>query len=494
MNGRRLAVLGAVLAVGIAGLPAGGALSQERAAFDFDTGNAITEVIFPVSTPGIRTYVSQSASDASLVVRIVALMDNGWFDAIAPYHPTAVGIYSRLGRRPAGEGATNRNKNIAILYSTYRVLSGLVPQGVAEWRRMLASVGLDPDDRGTDARTPVGLGNLAAQAVLDRRARDGMNQLGDEGGRRYHRRPYADYTGYRPVNTADELRDPSRWQPAVTTTGAGIFRAQQFVTPQWAVTRPYSFTDPARFRVPPPKDSDHRNRQGYKRQADEVIAASAALTDEQKMKAELFNDKFLALGFPAVMAAENRRLPLDRFVHSLAATELAAFDAGIAIWSEKRRYDAVRPFSAIAHVYGRRPITAWGGPGKGTVTDLPAHEWKSYLNVADHPEYPSGSAGFCSALAQVQRRVHGTDQVDLSLPREKGSSLVEPGLTPARDITLRWSSWTALEDDCGLSRVWGGVHFKAASRAGHEIGRAVGEAAYAFVREHVSGQAPPPRS
>jgi hypothetical protein len=40
-----------------------------------------------------------------------------------------------------------------------------------------------------------------------------MNQLGDEGGVLCNRQPYADYTGYDPVNTAYDLRDPSRWQP-----------------------------------------------------------------------------------------------------------------------------------------------------------------------------------------------------------------------------------------------------------------------------------------
>ena len=43
-----------------------------------------------------------------------------------------------------------------------------------------------------------------------------MNQLGDEGGRQYNRRPYEDYTGYKPVNTAYKLSDPSRWQPLLT--------------------------------------------------------------------------------------------------------------------------------------------------------------------------------------------------------------------------------------------------------------------------------------
>jgi hypothetical protein len=59
-----------------------------------------------------------------------------------------------------------------------------------------------------------------------------MNQLGDEGGRKYNRRPCEDYTGYRSVNSAFKLSDPSRWQPLITTPGNGTFTVQQFVTPQ----------------------------------------------------------------------------------------------------------------------------------------------------------------------------------------------------------------------------------------------------------------------
>jgi len=62
--------------------------------------------------------------------------------------------------------------------------------------------------------------------------------------------------------------------------------------------------------------------------------------------------------------------------------------AGIVSWNEKTKWNSVRPFSAIRYLYGEQPVKAWGGPGKGTVTDLPASRWKEYLNLPDHPEYP----------------------------------------------------------------------------------------------------------
>src|SRR5262245_25908566 len=167
-----------------------------EAQFDFDSGNSGIEVIIPAVIPALAQ--TTSLNDAPIILRHTTLITNAWFDAIAPYHPTAVGVYSRLGRRPASEAATNRNKNVAMFYATYRLLSRLMPRFAANWRAMMESVGLNPDDIGTDVRTPIGIGNRAGNAVAAARERDGMNQLGDEGGKRYHLRPYEDYTGYQP--------------------------------------------------------------------------------------------------------------------------------------------------------------------------------------------------------------------------------------------------------------------------------------------------------
>lgn len=459
--------------------------------FNLDTGNAPLEILGPTIVGHILQDVSPSAGDATLVLRYTTLASNAWFDAVAPYHPTAQGIYSRLGRRPAAE-ATLRNLNTAMVYATYRLLTTLTPSRAANWRAMVVAAGLNPDDNSEDTTTAIGIGNRAGRAVAAARVHDGMNQLGDEGGVTFNREPFADYTGYQPVNTAYELRDPSRWQPRSVSSGFGIFRVQQFVTPQYARTRPYSYTNPNQFQAPRPSASDPRgNRQGYQEQADEVINSSANLTDRQKMTSEFFNDKLNSLGFSAFFAAQSRGVGLIELIQFDFLTNMAAFDTGIAIWNQKTRWDAVRPFSAIRYLYGDRPIRAWGGPGKGTV-NIPASQWREYLNVADHPEYPSGSASFCGAHAQAARRWSNSDTLNLAVPFARGSSKVEPGLTPATDIMLGpWPTWTDFETDCGNSRIWGGVHFRSAVEQGRPIGHAIGNAAYDFVKRHVDGNAPP---
>ncbi len=495
--GAAAAGLGTAPAAHAAGPPVdGGRECAPPEDFDLDHGNAVRDLF--ASRGAACQEQATAPMDAPLVVRLTHLMQSAWFDAIAPYHPTAVGVHSRLGRRPAGERVTNRARNIALLYAAHRVHTAVLPQPDDFTSGLLTALGLDPEDRREDTGTPVGIGNLAGRAVVESRLRDGMNQTGDEGGRRYHPMPYADYLGYRPVNTAYEVSDPSRWQPALGPhrrrlsdgpSDLGAFLVQQFSVPQWGVTRPYAIGDPGRFRVPPPRDSDHRRTEAYRRQADEVLAASAALTDEQKLIAETFDNKFLGIGRPVFAAAEHHRLDLDGWVQLCLCASTATFDAGIVVWQEKRRYDAVRPFTAVRHLYGDRPVTAWGGPGRGTVTDIPGSRWQSYLKVADHPEYPSASTTLCAAQAQAARRFLGSDALGYVRTVPRGGSLVEPGVTPARDLELRWDTWEQATRHCGLSRIWGGVHFRSAIEASWELGPGIGDLAHDFVRRHITGEA-----
>lgn len=454
--------------------------------FDFNAGNAAIEVVIPAVVPVIYQHVSPSAGDATLVLRITTLITNSWYDATAPYHPTAVGVYSHLGRRPESE-ASNANINIALIYASYQVLNSLLPEFSQNWRDILLGVGLDPDDTSSDLTTAIGLGNVAGLAVVAGRENDGMNQLGNEG-RDNNLLPYSDYTGYQPINTAYRLYRPSQWQPDIQRQGMGLYKVQQFVTPQYALVEPYSYRSPRYFRVPRPLNSNVKYRNAYRAQANEVLRASANLTEEQKLKSEFFDNKILSLGLSAVHAAITQNLTLLEFIHLDFLTNMAAFDAGIFVWKEKRRHDAVRPFSAIKYLYRNRWVTAWGGPGRGTI-ELPASEWKSYLEEADHPEYPSASACFCQAHAQSARLYLGNDQLGYAVQYPAGSSRIEPGMTPSADKTLVFNTWTELAEDCGQSRLWAGVHFQSAIDESVDFCPIFGDMAFEYMDALVSGTA-----
>lgn len=459
--------------------------SSQDDGFDINHDNVLLEVVYPKFQPVSREQDSGRA--VSLTVDLIMLIELPWFDAIAPYHPTAEGIFSDMGRRPESEHTT-RNQNIAVTYAAFTSLNAVLPQYKSRWIEMMNEAGLDPDNTAEDPSTPSGIGIIAAKKAIAARQDDGSNRYGDLNGRKYHKRPYSDYTGYRPVNTAYELRDPSRWQPN-TSSARGVYKDQQFATPHYGRVRPFTYDSPTEFKVPPPVSSNHHNRRAYKRQADEVLKASANLTDEQKAAAEVFDDKVLSLGRAATAVVAGGDFNTEEAVHYVTMTDVAFVDVTIATWYYKRKFDSVRPGSAIAYLYGDEKVTAWGGPGQGTVDDITGGEWEGYLDSvsADHPEYPSASSALCLALAAQVPQLTGTDEIKITAPFPKGSSVVEPGVTPSSDITLQWNSWTEYADACGESRIWAGENFRSSVEAAEHYAPEIGDMSYEFVQRKLNG-------
>ncbi len=440
--------------------------------------NPLIDIVLPKLYPIIAMDVSPSLGDATLINRLNLVVALAMMDAAAPYHESAIGMYTRIPRRSPSE-INDHNINTAMLHAAYQALVGLLPQRAPVWRDMLSDYGLNPADESSDQATPVGIGNLAGIGALEGRLRDGMNQLGN----------YQDNTGYMPVNSAYVLRDPSRWQPGLRLQGTGVYTVQQFVTPQLANTEPVGAFDPRQFRVAPPTASDPEDWHAYKEQADAVLEVSTNLNDEQKLKAEFFDNKILSLGLSYLHLARERDWSPADTVRGYFVKTAAALDGSIVTWQEKARYDAVRPFSAIRHIYGDELVAAWAGPGAGA-GEIPASQWLSYLPEADHPEYPSGSTCGCYAQAQAVRRFSGTDDLNWSVAYPAGSSRVEPGFTPAEDLTLSFPTWTDFARDCGQSRVWAGVHFPAAVEASADLCGGFGDLAYEYYQTLMDGTAP----
>jgi hypothetical protein len=190
----------------------------------------------------------------TISARALAVVHTAIYDAWAAYDPVAVG--TRLGgtlRQPEVD-RTVGNKNKAVSFAAYAALVDLFPASQPVYVQQMTDLGYAVD--GSDASTAAGVGATAAQAVLDFRHRDGANQLGDEPGGA----PgvaYSDYTGYRPVNTWDTVKDPDRWQPLCVplpppgaTECAG--KIQTFLTPFWDRVTPFALTSPSQFRPPGP--------------------------------------------------------------------------------------------------------------------------------------------------------------------------------------------------------------------------------------------------
>ena len=63
-------------------------------------------------------------------------------------------------------------------------------------------------------------------------------------------------------------------------------------------------------------------------------------------------------------------------------------------------------------------------------------------------------------------------------------------MTPARDMTLHFNTWTDFASDCGQSRYWGGVHFPAAVDASAAYCSAFGDMAFEYYQTLMDGTAP----
>ncbi|WP_331725839.1 hypothetical protein OG264_39415 (plasmid) [Streptomyces xanthophaeus] len=497
--------LGGAATVALTGLGTGSATAAESAGpaplnFNLDTDNFI-EWAQPSDDMAGKSPNGDlfGPMDVTVFLWINRLTALAAFDALAPYHNTAVGIYTKVPRRPSGESTTNRNMNIAVIHATYQIWKRVLPSKMENTRAMMTAMGLNPDDTSEDLSTPVGIANVCAKAVYENLKNDGMNFLGHEGGRKYNPLPWSDYTGYKPVNTPFKLSNPSRWQPQLGAHNGrrlgggngdmGIYVGQHMVTPHLRKVKAHIFKDPSRFRLAAPRHVDHTRPRDFKRSADEILSASANLTDRQKMLAEVMDNKVWGIGHSAIVMARRHtaKLGMHGWIHYMLEHILATFEPTIVAWHHKIAYDAARPVTVIRHVYGDRKVTAWGGPGKGTVNDLPASEWTSYLGVSDHSEYPSGSTTLAAASAQSARRYFGTDELDWKFTVAAGKSLVEPGVTPQKDLTLHIRTWTEFARICADSRVWGGVHFQTTVNRSLELGQQFGDLAHEYVQRYVKG-------
>ena len=214
-----------------------------------------------------------------MTARALAIAHTCMFDAWAAYDHRADG--TRFGgtlRRPKPE-RTLANKTSAVSYAAHRALSDLFPTQVARFDATLRDLGLDPLDGSTGVASPAGIGHTACEAVLAVRHADGANQLGDLNGGP----PYSDYTGYAPVNNPEHLHDPARWQPLRGADGT----AQTFLAPHWRHVVPFALATADEFRPQPPAMPGSAE---YLRQADEIRAFSAQLTDRRKAIAEYWAD------------------------------------------------------------------------------------------------------------------------------------------------------------------------------------------------------------
>jgi hypothetical protein len=451
--------------------------------------------------------VRESKLGPPMVARALAIAHTCIYDAWAAYDHKAVG--TRLGgalRQPPPD-RTLANRKQAISFAAYRAAVDLFPGSTTTvFDPLMRRLGFDGADLSTDRTTPTGVGTIAALAVLDVRHGDGANQLGDTFGGRPGV-PYADYTGYAPVNDPMDIRvpfdpttvhDPNFWQPLRYVDGGGNVVTPGFVGAQWQHVTTFAITPgsqrstsgPARF-----------GSAAYIAQARDLLDISAGLTDEQKMIAEYWADgprSELPPGHWDLFAQFVSRRDhhgvhshgVEQDVKLFFALTNAIADAGCCAWDNKRAFNSVRPITAIRTLFQEQAVRAWAGPYQGTRT-INGAAWFPYqpttFPTPPFPEYSSGHSNFSAAGAEILKLFTGSDRFGGGTVFRAGSSKIEPGAVPSNDITVSWATFSDAANQAGLSRRYGGIHFEQGDLDARATGRIAARVVWKKAREYWEG-------
>jgi membrane-associated phospholipid phosphatase len=418
-----------------------------------------------------------------VTARALAIVHTCMYDAWAAYDARAVGTVFGSGLRRPPEERTLAAKEVAVSFAAFTALVDLIPSQRPLFERAMEEIGLDSSDETTDPTTPAGVGHTACTAVLEWRHHDGSNQLGDMTGGA----PYSDYTDYLPLNSPTILIDPNRWQPLVTPAGT----PQAFLAPHWRYVTPFALARADQFRPRPPAMYPSAE---YFEQAEAIRLFSASLDDRKKVIAEYWSDGPGTETPPghwnllAQFVSRRDHHDLDADVKMFFVLGNALLDVSVAVWDCKAEFDSVRPVSAVRFLYAGQLIEAWGGPGRGRQM-IPGDNFQSYIATPPFAEYTSGHSAFSAASATVLRLVTGSPYFGATYTFSAGTSTIEPGITPARDIVLSWRTFDDAADQAGLSRRYGGIHFRQGDLESRHMGRSIGllvwQRASAFFRGHM---------
>ena len=438
-----------------------------------------------------------------VVARSLAIAHTCIYDAWASYSDKALGaVVGDTMRRPAAERNV-ANRKEAIGYAAFACLRNLFPSGESRLRAALVTMGYNPDNPSTDISTPAGLGNSVALAVIASRRHDGSNQYGD-----LAPGAYKDYTGYVPQNSPLPfctpqwlvcaplvVNDEYKWQPLYNDVGA----LQSFVVPHWERVRPFALTSADQLdklsglKALPSIQRDNPLR--YKANVDLVLKYSQELTAERKLIVEYWADGPASelppghWGLFAQFVSERDNNSIGKDAKMFFAMHNASFDAGIVAWHLKRKFEGVRPITAVRFYKQGQSIVAWGGPGR-PVEAIQGEKWMPYNPGSNptpaFPGYVSGHSSFSSASATVLELITGSDRFNFQTTIPANFGRVEPGV-PAVPTVIAYKKFSDAVNDAGMSRLYGGIHFKDDNTAGQVIGTAVGHSVYVKAKALFNG-------
>jgi hypothetical protein len=239
---------------------------------------------------------------------------------------------------------------------------------------------------------------------------------------------------------------PSEWMP---TAALGL--QQTPLLPKWGGNRPLAMKTGNDCPLPAPLEYSADKDSAFYKEALEVYTVSRNLTQEQRAIAQFWSDDPMLSPTPpghwvsiVLHIAQDKNFDLETMVEGLARVGIAVADAFIGCWHTKFQFNLLRPVTYI-----RRVIDP---------------QWASFMITPPFPEYPSGHSTQSGAAATVLTAFLGENFAF------EDRTHVEDGLE-ARAFASFWDA----ANEAGISRLYGGIHYRAAIERGLEQGRCVGE-------------------
>jgi hypothetical protein len=235
------------------------------------------------------------------------------------------------------------------------------------------------------------------------------------------------------------------------------------VEPFWGKIRVLAMDSANQFQPDPPLTFSRDPKSTFWKELLEVYELGKTLTEEQREIARFWdcnpfvsqhtghltaaNKKMTPGGHwiaIAGLAAKQTNASLVKTAQTYALTAVALFDGFISCWEEKFRSQTVRPVTLIQKHIDRR--------------------WEPYLQTPPFPEYTSGHSVISASAATVLTHLYG-DSLAF-----RDTTELEYGMGERS-----FNSFYQASDEAGISRVYGGIHYRTTCVRGAEQGRKVGK-------------------
>jgi len=225
---------------------------------------------------------------------------------------------------------------------------------------------------------------------------------------------------------------------------------------------PFTLKDSTQLRASPPPP--HLTSGEYVKDYNEVKALgsinSTARTQAQTNLALFYSDNFLALWERTLRGIASANINnIGDSARLFALANMAAADAGITAWGDKRYYNFWRPITAIRE-----------GENDGNSRTAGDTSWLPLLPTPPYPEYTSGANNLTGSMTRTLEHYFG-DRTTFSVFS-----------TPVNQ-TKTYQRFSDMADDVVDVRIYQGIHFRSADEVARRQGTRAADWAFShFLR------------